>query len=138
MRFSGKLLAYGAAVICAAAEAQDALAQAVPASSPVAYVYISTSSSGKYTDIKGFYAAANGALTPISGSPFAASLSYMALNGKYLFGTDGTYIYSFSIAPNGSLQQVSSINAASYNPPGLGSYRNLVVRRRHIRLRNRK
>lgn len=87
-----------------------------PATSPVAYVYVSSPSSTSYGLINAYSANSSGQLTPVSGSPFPAYVSYMALNGAWLFGTDGTYIYSFSIASDGALSQTSSINATSYNP----------------------
>jgi hypothetical protein len=82
--------------------------------SPVAYVYVSSSPSNNY-EINAFAVAYNGKLTAVSGSPFAAKVQAMAVNKKYLFGTDGVYIYSFSVAPDGSLQNAGSINAQKYN-----------------------
>jgi hypothetical protein len=86
-----------------------------PASAPVAFVYVSSSPSENNYQINAFSAAANGQLTPVPGSPFPAQVKQLAVNGKYLFGTDGTYIYTFSIASNGALAQVSSINAQQLN-----------------------
>src|ERR1700694_3931046 len=83
--------------------------------SPVAYVYVSSSPSSNNYEINGFATSRNGKLTAVSGSPFSAKVQGMAVNRKYLFGTDGVYIYSFSVAPNGSLQNVGSINAQKYN-----------------------
>src|ERR1700687_87814 len=83
--------------------------------SPVAFVYVSSSPSSNHYEINAFAAAANGQLTPVSGSPFPADVQNMAVNGKYLFGTNGVYIYSFSIAPDGSLEKVASINAQKFN-----------------------
>ena len=61
-----------------------------------------TSSTGK---INAYWAAANGALTPIAGSPFPYDVNYMAVNGAWLFGVANvdTDINSFSIASNGAL-----------------------------------
>lgn len=87
----------------------------VAQTSPTAFVYVS-SNAGGISQINAYSADSTGRLTPVLGSPFSASVAQMALNGAFLFGTDGTFIYSFTIAPNGSLQQVSSINAASFNP----------------------
>ncbi len=81
-------------------------------SSPVAYVYVSSYlSSSNTNEINGYSAAANGSLTAISGSPFPDNVSAMAVNGAWLFGTDGMNIDSFSIAPNGALTQVDSYSA---------------------------
>ena len=77
--------------------------------SPVAYVYVSNSPSSGKNQINGYAAAANGALTPISGSPFSTPAFYMAVNGSWLFATDGNNIDSFSIASNGALKQVDSL-----------------------------
>ena len=84
-------------------------------SSPVAYVYVSSSPSTNNYEINAFSAASNGSLTAVSGSPFPAKVQNMAVNAKYLFGTDGVYIYSFSVASDGGLQNVGSINAQKYN-----------------------
>jgi hypothetical protein len=83
--------------------------------SPVAFVYVSSSSNGNQVDA--FAAAANGKLTPVSGSPFPFDVYGMAASGNYLFGTDGVYIYTFSVASDGSIKQVASINAQQYNNP---------------------
>ena len=77
--------------------------------SPVAYVYVSNSPSSGKNQINGYAAAANGALTPIPGSPFSTPAFYMAVNGSWLFATDGNNIDSFSIASNGALKQVDSL-----------------------------
>jgi len=87
-----------------------------PASrSRVAFVYVSSSPGNNNYEINAFTAAANGKLTPVSGSPFPADVQNMAVNGKYLFGTNGIYIYSFSIASDGALKQIAAINAQQFN-----------------------
>jgi 6-phosphogluconolactonase (cycloisomerase 2 family) len=81
-------------------------------SSPAAYVYVSSSPSSGKTQINAYSAASSGSLTAVSGSPFSTSgVSYIALNGKWLFGTNGVDIDSFSIASNGALKQVDSYTA---------------------------
>jgi hypothetical protein len=92
---------------------------------PVAYVYVSTATSGGPNQVWAFAAAPDGRLTVVKGSPFAASVVSMAVTGRYLFGTNtnGTDVDSFSIAPDGALKQVASINALSFtgqNCNGLG------------------
>jgi hypothetical protein len=75
-------------------------------SSPVAYVYVSTATSGTAGQIRGYSAAPNGALTAIPGSPFLTDgVNYMAVNGAWLFGVANTDtdIDSFSIGSNGAL-----------------------------------
>ena len=50
------------------------------------------------------------------GSPFRALVDLgMALNQKYVFTTDGTYIYSFSIESDGAIKQVASINVLQFD-----------------------
>ena len=100
----------------AASTQPDATLQAVTNDSPVAYVYVSSSSN---QNMKGFAAAPDGKLAPISGSPFHTGyVSSMAVNAKYLFLNDAVYIYSFSIAPDGAIKQVASINGQQFNDPG--------------------
>ena len=106
------LLAACASTVLASAQASSSPteieATAQGNTSPVAYVYVSNAPSGK-NQISGYAAAANGALTPISGSPFSTPAFYMAVNGSWLFATDGNNIESFSIASNGALKQVDSL-----------------------------
>jgi hypothetical protein len=98
----------------------DATIQSITSRSPVAFVYVSGSSSGNNREINAFTAASDGRLTPVSGSPFRADVQGMAVNGGYLFGTNGTYIYSFSIASDGVLKRVASINAQQFNDGNCG------------------
>ena len=86
-------------------------------SSPAAYVYATTKS-----HIYAYSAASNGKLTAVEGSPFAASeggpqSQGIVATGKYLFGinANGNNIDSFSIASDGALKKVSSIDATSFN-----------------------
>jgi hypothetical protein len=81
----------------------------VPA--PVAHVYVASTD-----QVYAFSAAADGRLTPVPGSPFSASLSWIAANSHYLFGTeaDGTTIASFSMASDGALKVVATINTADF------------------------
>lgn len=51
------------------------------ASAPVAYIYVSSSPSSGKVEIHAYAAASNGALSTVSGSPFAANVAVMALNG---------------------------------------------------------
>jgi WD40 repeat protein len=57
----------------------------------------------------------DGTLTAISGSPVVTPGAVEATNGKFLFGTDGITIYTFSVASDGTIQQVASLNAQQYN-----------------------
>ena len=85
------------------------------------FVYIANSpSSGKY-QISGYTVSSAGALTPISSSPYPTT-GYgpllMAGHGSYLFGADGYTVYSFSIASDGSLKRVSSMNVGTLSNTG--------------------
>jgi hypothetical protein len=93
--------------------ANSAAPQAAVAS---AFVYVLSNPNGNNFAINVFSTDSTGQLTPVPGSPFAANVSAIAANRNYLFGTDGTNIYSFSIAANGALTQVSSINAMQSIP----------------------
>jgi hypothetical protein len=106
-----------------------ALAQSTSGSqssaSAVAYVYVSSPNPTSYGTIYAYSARSNGQLTLVSTEPSYAS--YMALNGGWLFGTDGTNIYSFYIAPDGTLSQTSAINATQLNPYNSGGPGNLFL-----------
>jgi hypothetical protein len=90
--------------------------QAAVASS---FVYVLSNPSGSNFAINASSADSKGQLTPVPGSPFAANVVSIAANRNYLFGTDGTNIYSFSIAANGALTQVSSMSIRQFNPNGV-------------------
>jgi len=116
------------AVFALAASAQtDSAIQNPNSNSTVAYVYVSYSNQ----NIKAFAAAPDGKLTSIPGSPFRTpDVASMAVNAKYLFVTDAVYIYSFSIAPDGAIKQVASINAQQFNSPNnYGGPRSLFLDR---------
>ncbi len=106
----------------------DASEQAAAASSSVAFVYVSAQKGSNY-EVNEYGAAASGQLTPISGSPFPANANYLASNSKYLFGSNGIDIYSFSIASDGALTQVATVNARNYNEDECGGPENLFVDR---------
>ncbi len=90
---------------------------------PVAYVYVASSKTAIVNHIYAFAAAPDGKLTAISGSPFPADVSSMAVNAEYLFGADPAhvYIHSFSIEPDGGLKPMASISAQKYNSGECGS-----------------
>lgn len=87
------------------------------------YIYVSASPGQGTYEVDGFSTGSNGALTPVTGSPFSTtgygSLS-MTTNGSLLFGTDGYSIDSFSIAENGALRQIHSFNAGYLSGSGTG------------------
>lgn len=84
-----------------------------------AFVYVVSNPSGNNFAINAFSADSSGQLTPVPGSPFAVNVSMIAANRNFLFGTDGTNIYSLSIAANGALTQVSSMSIRQFNPNGM-------------------
>lgn len=126
MKQSLKFVACVVAVLCAgfaSMQAQSAQSSAATSSSPNAYIYVTNNPSGNTHQINGYRVAADGTLTSIAGSPFDKTtnpLGAMANTTHWLFASDGAFIYSFSIASNGALKRVSSVNAAQYYAfPGL-------------------
>lgn len=117
-----------ASTVLASAQTASSPTENQASSSPVAYVYVSNyvSSTGNY-QVNGYAAAANGALTRIPGSPFADSVSYMAVNGAWLFGVEQTAtgssgnVDSYSIASNGALtlKQQTQVNDSGGGPTNL-------------------
>ncbi len=117
-KWTALLLATGATVAFAQVPSSP-VGRANATNSPVAYVYVSSSPSNGTNQIEAYSAASSGALTPVIGSPFnlgSEGVSQMAVNSKYLFGSANPDIYTFSIASDGALQQLSVINASNYNP----------------------
>lgn len=84
-----------------------------------AFVYVLSNPGGNNFAINAFSADSSGQLTPVPGSPFAVNVRTIAADRNFLFGTDGTNIYSFSIAANGVLTQVSSLSIRQFNPNGV-------------------
>ena len=81
---------------------------------PVAFVYVA-----RPTHLDAFAVAANGALTPTPGAPFAnLRLAALVANQKYLVALDdsGTSLHTFAIESNGSLNPVSTLNVKTYLP----------------------
>ncbi len=108
------VLACASTVLASAQASSSPTDDKSSSTSPVAYVYVSSSPSSGVFYIYGYSAASNGQLTVIPGSPFAANgLYYMAVNGKYMFGASQSTIYSLSIAANGSLNPLSQVSTNS-------------------------
>jgi hypothetical protein len=104
-----------------AASSQAASPQSsAAASSSVAFVYVSNFVSGDTNVITAYAAAGDGRLTPVPGSPFHDNVISMAVNGKYLFGSNraGVYVAAFLIQSNGALKWTTSTDVARYNPSG--------------------
>ena len=94
------------------------------AETPVAYVYVSNNPNNSSTnELHAYAASADGKLTPITGSPFADDLTSMAVNGKYLFGSNrnGIYVAAFAIASNGAPRWTNSTDIVQFNADDCGS-----------------
>jgi hypothetical protein len=143
MKRFGKLVASLAVSVCAIAVAQTTTSTTPPArttntaqaqisntrptASPVAYVYVSGGTlASNNAKVNAYSVASNGMLTAIGTTP-TNQVSVMALNQNWLFGTNGVDIYSFSIAANGTLREVSSINAQALNGYADGGPVNLFL-----------
>jgi hypothetical protein len=102
--------------------------QSQTTSTPVTYVYVSSAPTSSTFEINAYAAFSNGSLAKVTGSPFAAKVQYLALNGKWLFGTNGVDIYSFAIQSNGALRDGPSVNAQAFNQyPTDGGPQNLFL-----------
>lgn len=86
-----------ASTVLASAQVPSPQTEVPSTTSPVAYVYVSSSpSNGKY-QINGYSAGPNGRLTAISGSPFSANGTYyVAVTSKWMFGVSGSNIIQFT------------------------------------------
>ena len=80
-----------------------------------AYIYVASATNNNSVQTYAFSAATDGTLTALTGSPFSTHVSLMAANRNFLFGTNGIDIDSFSVASDGTFQQVASINAQQLN-----------------------
>ena len=107
------LPALAVVLICACASSPRNLTPAAGASAgsgsmsaqTAAYVYVSSApQGGSAHQIEAYAAAANGALTPVPGSPFQQDATGLAAAGSHLFAvnSDGYDIASYSIAADGS------------------------------------
>lgn len=115
-----------AAAGVAAAQHSSSTTVTTTTTAPVAYVYVAGQSGGTGF-IYQYSASPNGQLIPIIGSPLASSVTALALNGKWLFGSaaginnQNGIINSYSIAASGLIKQVdtATVNANGYQPTGL-------------------
>lgn len=114
------VLCLGAALGATCASAQGSpstTSQSNSPSSPVAYVYVANSlGTGQPNVIFGYSASANGALTPIPGSPFQQNVGPMAVNGKFLMGANNSSsptVDTLQIGSNGALSYVTSTACVS-------------------------
>lgn len=114
------ILACLTGALCATAAIAQARPQpdATSTSGPSAWVYVASEiGTSSKSDVYAFTAAADGTLTPISGSPVSADVRSMAVNGVYLFGAPyaGSTIDSYKIESNGSLHYAASTDASTPN-----------------------
>ena len=102
---------------------------AVVSTAPVAFVYVSNTPGSGANKVNAYAAAANGKLTPVSGSPFADNLTSMVVNGKYLLGSNkaGVFVAAFLIQSNGALHWTKSTNVATFNSSGCVSPAPLIL-----------
>jgi hypothetical protein len=98
----------------------DSVSQNPAGISPAAFVYVSSSPSSNTYQINAYGVAPNGKLIAVTGSPFSANVPGLASSSKYLFGTNGVEIDSYSIANDGAIAQVSNINAQQLNQGDCG------------------
>jgi hypothetical protein len=121
------ILYLAAALSTVCASAQDSPSTSSQSSSaPVAYVYVASSpGNGEPSVIAGYSASANGALTPIPGSPFPENAGSMAVNGKYLMALSNSSppnIDTLRIESNGALTYVTSTPCAETDNPCIGTF----------------
>ena len=77
---------------------------------PVAHVYVQTT-----PGVMVFTAAANGKLTPVTGSPFKTIGQIEDISGKFLISVGTTYLHTYPIEPNGRIgKQVFQTNTANF------------------------
>lgn len=111
------------AALCTLAAFATISTPAAFAASPAAFVYVSSNPANSSTNqINAFAAAADGKLTPVSGSPFRDDVTSMAANGKFLFAStrNGIYIAAFRIQSNGALAWSKSTDIVQYNADDCG------------------
>src|ERR1700727_19848 len=104
-----------ASTVLASAQATSSQTETSSNSVPSAYVYVTSMNSNNSQEINAYTESPNGALTPVTGSPFAENGSILAVNSKWLVSSDGGSVYSFSIADNGAIAEVSAVNLQQYN-----------------------
>src|SRR5579862_3748670 len=79
---------YASTVLASAQVKSSTTESSRSASSPVAYVYVSSSTNGTNGKIYGAAAAPNGSLSLLPGAPYPHNVNYMAVNGKWLFAIE--------------------------------------------------
>ncbi|MCU1313664.1 MAG: hypothetical protein JWM54_1421 [Acidobacteriaceae bacterium] len=106
-----------------AESAATSAATTTTATSPVAWVYVSSilGTTGS-SEVYGYSAAPNGALTALAGSPYAVDAGKMAVNGKYLFGSmlNNVDVNTYLIETDGALRYAATTDVLTPNK-GCGS-----------------
>lgn len=117
LKFTSVLFAV--TLVSGAGLAQSANAQTASTTTvtgPIAYVYAT-----RPTHLDAFAVSSSGKLTAVPGSPFSGiALYHLSVTKKFLFGgsDDHIHINTYSIATNGAVKQISSVNALNYAATG--------------------
>jgi hypothetical protein len=114
------VVTFASAVLAIVPIPANAASQDSAGASPAAFVYVASSPSSNTFEIDAYGASSNGELTVVPGSPFPTNTSGLTSSSKYLFGTNGVDIDSFSIADDGAIAEVSTINAQKLNQGDCG------------------
>ena len=87
--------------------------------SAATYIYVQAQNG-----LDAFTVAANGALTPVLGSPFKTSGDAIGAHGSYLVSLDGSLLRSYPVEATGALgNEASSIDTAGFAGGGCGQAR---------------
>jgi hypothetical protein len=94
----------------------------------VAYVYVSSAApTGGGDEIQAYSATSSGALTPISGSPFAGDVTQLAVSNSQLIAVNrnGFDLESYAVSSGGALTHETTTDAGVPNPSGGGNCNSL-------------
>lgn len=86
--------------------------------SPVTYLYVAhTPNNSSTNEVLGFSVAANGRLTPLTGSPYREDVSSMAVDGTHLVAASRLTpeVNTYSIHQDGALSFMASTDYGKYN-----------------------
>ncbi len=114
-----KLIVCLSAVVFAVAaftQAEDSESSTNP--SPVAYIYVAhTPHNSNTNEILGFSVAADGRLTPLTGSPFMEDVTSMAVDGSHLVAASRSTpeVNTYAIQHDGALTFLASTDYSQYN-----------------------
>lgn len=94
----------------------------------VAYIYVSSAAaSGSGNEIQAFAASSEGALTPVSGSPFAGNVTQIAVSGSQMIGanSNGIDLESYAVGSSGALTHETTTNVSAASATGAGACNSL-------------